>query len=97
MKTIVLIVTALAALKSGRCSDGGVDAKQSAAQAQALEQAHAMVGMPAISNFQEKRMMKDVYELRSAGGRAGRTSTARSTSSSRISSTTRRKRTHGQT
>lgn len=38
--------------------------KQSEAQAASLEQAHAQVGMPAISRFQEKKMMKDIYELR---------------------------------
>jgi hypothetical protein len=40
------------------------DDKQAAAQAQALEQAHAQIGMPAISDFHEKRMVKDLYELR---------------------------------
>jgi len=40
------------------------DQKQAAAQAQALEEAHKQVGMPAITNFQEKRMAKDIYELR---------------------------------
>ena len=37
------------------------DEKQSAAQASALEQAHAQIGMPAISNFAERKMMKDLY------------------------------------
>jgi hypothetical protein len=40
------------------------DQKQSAAQAAALEQAHEQIGMPAISDFHEKRMVKDLYELR---------------------------------
>ena len=40
------------------------DEKQAKEQAQALEQAHAQIGMPAIGNFSEKRMMKDLYELR---------------------------------
>ena len=40
------------------------DEKQASEQAHALEQAHAQIGMPAIGNFSEKRMMKDLYELR---------------------------------
>lgn len=40
------------------------DEKQSAIQASALEQAHQQIGMPAISDFHEKRMVKDLYELR---------------------------------
>ena len=40
------------------------DDKQAKAQAQALEQAHAQIGMPAISDFHEKRMVKDLYEMR---------------------------------
>jgi hypothetical protein len=40
------------------------DEKQSEQQAKALEQADAKIGMPAIGNFSEKRMMKDLYELR---------------------------------
>lgn len=40
------------------------DEKQAAQQAAALEQAHEKIGMPAIGNFSEKRMMKDLYELR---------------------------------
>lgn len=38
--------------------------QQAGLQAQALEQAHAQVGMPSLSRFQEKRMMRDIYELR---------------------------------
>jgi hypothetical protein len=40
------------------------DEKQAAEQAAALEQAHAQIGMPAINDFSEKRMMKDLYEMR---------------------------------
>lgn len=40
------------------------DQKQSAAQSQALEQAHSQIGMPAITNFAERRMMKDLMERR---------------------------------
>lgn len=40
------------------------DMKQSLEQSKALSEAHAQVGMPAIGDFSEKRMMKDLYELR---------------------------------
>lgn len=38
--------------------------KQAQQQAKALAEAHAQIGMPAINDFSEKRMMKDLYELR---------------------------------
>ena len=58
LSALFLVLAAVA------CDDNTTDEKQSAEQAQALEQAHAQVGMPAIGDFQEKRMMKDLYELR---------------------------------
>lgn len=65
MKMNAMLVIALVAAASAGCDYAPTtDEKQAAQQAQALEQAHAQVGMPAISNFSEKRMMKDIYELR---------------------------------
>jgi hypothetical protein len=64
MKKIFGSVIALAVLFVSACGSESTDAKQAAAQAQALEQAHMQIGMPAIGNFSEKRMMKDLYELR---------------------------------
>jgi hypothetical protein len=52
------------ALHQDDCSHQTADELQAAAQAQSLEQAHQQVGMPAINNFAEKRMMKDLYESR---------------------------------
>lgn len=49
------------------------DEKQAVQQAQALDQAHAAIGMPAITNYGEKRMMKDIYELRDKGSVATHT------------------------
>lgn len=45
------------------CEDS-TDEKQSALQDQALEQAYMKVGMPSTPSFQEKRLAKDLYELR---------------------------------
>lgn len=59
----VMLLLALAALAA---CDGEptTDEKQADQQAQALEQAHAQIGMPAIGDFSEKRLMKDIYEMR---------------------------------
>lgn len=40
------------------------DQKQADAQAAAFDEAHAQIGMPAITNFAERRMMKDLLERR---------------------------------
>lgn len=62
----IILMSLIAILFLVACDEPGptTDQKQSAAQAQALEQAHEKIGMPAIGNFSEKRMMKDIYELR---------------------------------
>lgn len=44
--------------------DPDVDMQQTMAQGVALAEANAQVGMPAITNWQEKRMAKDIYEMR---------------------------------
>ncbi len=46
------------------CDPPTTDDQQSAQQAQALEQAHAQIGMPAVTSFAERKMVKDLYELR---------------------------------
>ena len=60
----ILFLTSLASGQDDCNSSPSTDEKQAAEQAQALEQAHNQIGMPAISDFQEKRMMKDLYEQR---------------------------------
>jgi hypothetical protein len=66
MKMIGLLSAVMFATFLGGCEypPPTTDEKQAQEQAQALEQAHAQVGMPSIGNFSEKRMMKDLYELR---------------------------------
>jgi hypothetical protein len=44
--------------------DSNADKKAKIAQEKSLAEAFSQVGMPAITNFQEKRMLKQVYELR---------------------------------
>lgn len=43
---------------------GGVDYQRAQEQEQQLQQGAAQVGMPAITNFQEMRIVKQLYELR---------------------------------
>ena len=72
MKTRIVLVGLVAVLG---CEEHvpTTDEKQSREQAKALEQAHEQIGMPAISDFAEKRMMKDLYEARDNRSRRTRT------------------------
>lgn len=40
------------------------DSKMSQAQEKTLDEANSRVGMPAVTNFSEKRILKQIYELR---------------------------------
>jgi len=63
MKKLLLILPLLVALSA--CDENqSTDKKVAAQQVAALAEAQSQVGMPAIVNFQEKRMMKSLYELR---------------------------------
>ena len=48
------------------CLEGtsSTDVKQEAATEKALKEAHSQIGMPAIKNFQERKLAKMVFELR---------------------------------
>ena len=60
------LIVALSALLLWGCGDvqPNADQVQRAKQEKALSEAVAEVGEPEITNFQEKRMMKMLYELR---------------------------------
>lgn len=63
MKRIALIV--LAALPLAACMDDNSGQSRESRQTQLnMNQASTIVGMPAITNFTEKRMLKTIYELR---------------------------------
>jgi hypothetical protein len=65
MKAVFLLAALMAVPEEESCANSpAADKKQALAQEQSLEQANAAVGMPAITNFQEMRMVKDLYELR---------------------------------
>jgi hypothetical protein len=63
MKFTALLI-AIAFLLAGCQEDNSSDAKQRVAQEQLAAQGNAVVGMPAIVNFQEKRILKDIIEMR---------------------------------
>ena len=61
MKKILALLPLLSLVA---CDPPTADQIQSQKQAESLKEAVAQVGMPEIVNFQEKRMMKNIYELR---------------------------------
>jgi hypothetical protein len=63
MKALWTVAVLMLAPSDQTC-ESSTDDKVAAQQAQTLEQAHAQVGMPSFNNFEEKRMAKDIYELR---------------------------------
>lgn len=63
-KTIALIACAAVSLVGCVEKTQTTDQKQAESQARSLEQANSQIGMPAITNFAERRMMKDLYERR---------------------------------
>jgi hypothetical protein len=63
LKLAALLSVAVLAL-SGCYEDNSSHAKEAAQQEQLNLQAVQAVGMPAITNFAERRMMKDILELR---------------------------------
>jgi hypothetical protein len=46
------------------CVEESAEKKQARATSATLEEAQAQLGMPAIINFREKRILKDIYEMR---------------------------------
>ena len=63
MKRTIMICAAVAALGLAGCEDDSTRVERQK-QEQLSMQAVAIVGMPAITNFAEKRMFKDILELR---------------------------------
>jgi hypothetical protein len=59
----ILGVVIIGLLSADGCAPTA-DQQRAAEQQRSLQQAAAQVGMPAIQNFQEQRMVKDLYEKR---------------------------------
>src|SRR5690349_6098676 len=50
------------------CMQDPSDAQQHDRQEKMLQEANAQTGMPAIKNFRERKMLKDILELRDQSG-----------------------------
>lgn len=65
---VFLLIGMFALLPMGLFANGqpepSADKTDRIAQEKMLEEAQRQVGMPAITNWQEKKLMKDLYELR---------------------------------
>jgi len=64
MKKLAILTLLSVAVLAGCQDDDSSSAKERRAQEQMSLQAVEAVGMPAITNFAEKRMMKDILEIR---------------------------------
>ncbi len=65
-KSIIALIAIFGSLLIAGCEPQPLnsDAMQRHAQERLSQQSNMTVGMPAIVNFQEKRILKDIYELR---------------------------------
>ena len=62
------LVVALAATTEASGCDDSTDAKQQAQQEKLLAEGNSQAGMPAIKNFRERKLLKDILELRDQSG-----------------------------
>lgn len=66
LAVLSLVVVAVFVLSADDCSSSAPpsDRAQQTAQEAMTQQANAQIGMPGITNFTEKKLMKKIYELR---------------------------------
>ncbi len=64
MKHVARATVLILTLTAGQCDSNDSNQQQSQQQETILNQASNAVGMPAITNFQERRMLKEILELR---------------------------------
>jgi hypothetical protein len=62
-KIICLLVIGIMAVIMAGCTQDSID-KEQHQQEQMQNESISQVGVPAITNFQEKRILKEIYELR---------------------------------
>lgn len=70
MRSLLIFAGVLGILSLSGCDadSGSADFKQREQQDLLLSEATSQVGMPAIKNFRERKMMKDILELRDQQG-----------------------------
>jgi hypothetical protein len=67
LPTLLLCILLIPAFGADGC-DETTDDKQQAAQEKILAEANAQTGMPAIKNFRERKLLKDILEMRDQDG-----------------------------
>lgn len=68
MKKVLCVVAALSTALLGCDGTPSSDTVQREAQEKILAEGTAQVGMPAIKNFRERKILKDIFELRDQEG-----------------------------
>lgn len=63
-KLVLLVMSAVLIVSCDNESNQSSDEVQKKKTAEMLKEANNQIGMPAIVNFQEKKLMKQIYELR---------------------------------
>lgn len=65
MRTVISVLALLVLVCTGCAkADDGADQEQAEQTRQSMAEAQRQVGMPAITNFQERRLAKMIFELR---------------------------------
>jgi len=67
MRLGALVIALAAATETDSCDDSS-DARQRAQQERLLQEGTSQTGMPAIKNFRERKLLKDILELRDQSG-----------------------------
>lgn len=68
MAAIIFSVIPKTAHACGWFDDCSSDANQKVQQEKVLQEADAQIGLPAIKNFREKKLLKDILEMRDQDG-----------------------------
>lgn len=69
MKNLLLALLLIPFLMANEsCEDNSSDSIQQKQQEQLLQEGTSQVGMPSIKNFREKKLLKDILELRDQTG-----------------------------
>ena len=64
MKYALVLVSVVLLMVCGCSKSDSADSQQQAATAEAMKEAQSQVGMPAVTNFQERKLAKMIFELR---------------------------------
>lgn len=68
MKKFLFALPVFALFLAVGCDDVTTDQKQSAQQERIMQESNKQVGMPNIKNFRERKLLKDILELRDQDG-----------------------------